>query len=148
MPTTLRHLPDTTPVQTYLANDHAPGLARLFTRARLGEWDLRHMTDDVAQVVSELIANAVQYGGGSFVTFHMQHTTTSVVVCVWDASPAVPVTRDLGDDAESGRGLIITRAISERVDCLRPSWGGKIVWASVAKETGGPGNRATEAQHP
>jgi hypothetical protein len=42
------------------------------------------------------------------------------------------VHHDHDDDAESGRGLELVRALSDRWGCCIPVAGGKVVWAQFA----------------
>jgi hypothetical protein len=58
-----------------------------------------------------------------------------VVIFVWDASPLPPLPGDVGEDAESGRGLLIVQAVSERWGWdSPPGMGGKVVWAVAGPE--------------
>ncbi len=55
-----------------------------------------------------------------------------VVILVWDASLLPPVPRDVGDDAENGRGLLLVEALSTRWNWYIPRHlGGKVVWAQI-----------------
>ena len=56
--------------------------------------------------------------------------TRTVLVLAWDASPQPPALTDADDDAESGRGLVLVLAFSERWGTYStPQTGGKVVWA-------------------
>ena len=56
-----------------------------------------------------------------------------IVIFVWDASPLPPAPADAGEDAESGRGLLIVEAASERWGWgSPPALGGKVVWAQTS----------------
>jgi len=63
-----------------------------------------------------------------------------VVVFVRDASPQPPARANPGGNAESGRGLMLVEAISERWGHFGYDGGGKIVWAAVP-HPGGPRDR-------
>ena len=131
---TLQRPPSTTPVQTYLSKPHAPGMARLYTRARLTEWGTEPGSETARaaeQAVSELVANAVQHGGGPTVTLQLRRTPASVLISVGDASPDPPAPRAPGELAETGRGLHIVRALSASTGYYRTGHG-KIVWSEIA----------------
>jgi hypothetical protein len=52
---------------------------------------------------------------------------------VWDANPQPPARAEITDEAESGRGLLLVQAMSERWDWYFPEQtGGKVVWALSA----------------
>jgi hypothetical protein len=54
------------------------------------------------------------------------------MIVVWDANPRPPVRTDAGEDDETGRGLILVDAISQRWDWNdTPDTGGKAVWCIV-----------------
>jgi PAS domain S-box-containing protein len=81
------------------------------------------------QVVSELLANALEHGRGPAV-LHVHVTDVRVVVEVTDQAVARPVRRQPVPGAERGRGLAVTEALSSR-------WGvrlgpqGKTVWSET-----------------
>ncbi|MGY3847975.1 ATP-binding protein [Streptomyces hydrogenans] len=87
-------------------------------------------------VVSELVANADEHGGGC------THLAVSVgggraarvTVAVGDRSPLPPVPRDDREDvlSERGRGWNIVRRLASRVDTSSSPGGGKVVRAEVA----------------
>jgi hypothetical protein len=54
-----------------------------------------------------------------------------VVVFVWDASPQPPSRADPSEDDESGRGLLLVEAVSERWGHFGFDGGGKVVWAVI-----------------
>jgi hypothetical protein len=65
--------------------------------------------------------------------------TRTVMVLAWDASPQPPALTDAGDDAESGRGLFLVAAFSERWGTYStPQTGGKVVWALCGTTTDQP----------
>jgi anti-sigma regulatory factor (Ser/Thr protein kinase) len=110
--------------------------ARLHVRQVLWEWGLTTFGDSVELLVSELVTNAVQISSGTVqdvpVRLWLASDRTQVGVFSWDASPLPPVQQDAGDDAESGRGLMIVQAVSARWGWdFTPDLGGKVVWAKV-----------------
>jgi len=59
-----------------------------------------------------------------------------VLVLVWDANPQPPALIEAGDYAESGRGLFLVAAFSERWGSYpTPQTGGKVVWALCGMNT-------------
>lgn len=63
--------------------------------------------------------------------------TTGIVILVWDANqrPPAPVLAD--EYAESGRGLLLVQALSQRWGSYpTPQMGGKVVWALCGTNTG------------
>lgn len=118
--------------QQYRADSRAPGDARRHVRALLGLWRLGHLADVVQLVASELVTNAVQYGGGGVVTLRMSRTDTAVIVRVWDANPRPPVPVAVAELDESGRGLPLVWACSGNAGWC-PERGGKTVWAEVMR---------------
>lgn len=91
----------------------------------------------VVLVVSELLSNAVLYGGSSSIGLSVVHSPVGgwVRVEVNDRTPgprAEP--RPVGPDQEGGRGLLIVKALSE-------VWGtgarGALTWCTVRVAAGG-----------
>jgi anti-sigma regulatory factor (Ser/Thr protein kinase) len=116
--------------------------ARLHARLVLQEWGLAALSDDAELVVSELVTNGVQASramGQAAVRMWLVSDLRQVVVFVWDASPRPPVPADPpGADAESGRGLLLVEALSDRWGHFGYDGGGKVVWAALV----GPGARS------
>lgn len=113
--------------------------ARLRTRLALRDWHLDDLVEDIQQVVSELVCNAVQVTRGAGLDTGIRLTLIfdgeGVLAAVWDAVPAMPVPATPDLDSEHGRGLFIVEALSAWHDC-RPlpacRGGGKLVRAFVA----------------
>jgi anti-sigma regulatory factor (Ser/Thr protein kinase) len=112
--------------------DSSPRTARASARAWLAQWGRADLSVDVETVVSELVTNAVRASGqgGTAVTVLLVLTSLSVAVEVFDRAPGVPVRREPGQGAESGRGLALVAALSADWGWT-PARGGKIVWAAV-----------------
>src|SRR6266566_1261040 len=119
--------------------------ARLHARQILWEWALTPLTEAVEHVVSELMANAVAAARArpdiEPVRLWLLSDSRSALVLVWDADPGRPVLTEPGEDAESGRGLFLVQAFSDRWGSYAtPHLGGKVVWAlcgGAAREPGG-----------
>jgi two-component sensor histidine kinase len=113
---------------------------RAFTRATLGEWGLPALADLAELVVSELVTNAVQHGVPAARTWAADATIrlrllaqAPFLMCmVTDPGSGIPVLREPGPAAESGRGLNVVESC-----CARWGWhlldeGGKVVWALLS----------------
>ncbi len=114
--------------------------ARLHARLVLREWGLAALSDDTELLVSELVTNGVRASramGRDAVRMWLVSDLRQVVVFVWDASPLSPARADPGADAESGRGLLLVEALSDRWGHFGYDGGGKVVWA-VAVGTRAP----------
>ncbi len=91
------------------------------------------MCDTVALLVSEVATNALVHGSGE-VEVSVVRGDRVVRVEVSDGSSHLPRPRQVGPDAEGGRGLAL-------VSALASGWGtearegGKVVWFEV--DTGG-----------
>ena len=110
--------------------------ARYFTVATLRRWGAAERCQDIAIVVSELLTNALRHalpGPGDAlerrpIRLGLLQLRPCVLCAVADPSTAAPVPRPPGSLAETGRGLHIVCALSDR-------WGyatsgtGKVVWA-------------------
>jgi anti-sigma regulatory factor (Ser/Thr protein kinase) len=127
------------PLQSFLELGALPGAvpcARLHTRHVLWEWGLTVLQDDTELLVSELVTNAVHASQSLEWMFPVRMRLLSdraqVAIVVWDANPRPPVRANAGADDETGRGLILVDAISERWDWnATPDTGGKVVWCVV-----------------
>jgi histidine kinase-like protein len=98
--------------------------------AKLAEWDLSHLADDAALVVSELLTNGLRESG-DVVIMTLAREAKGAVVRVWDSSPEMPVMKELDFLTEKGRGLHIIAALSSEHGCDRADSGGKVSWARL-----------------
>ncbi len=120
--------------------------ARAHAQAVMSELAMAGAAEDVALVVSELVTNAVaastddsgrpKYndvsGGLSVVHLRLWSDNARVVIEVWDQNPHAPEARQPERDAETGRGLMLVEALSQRWGHERvPGWPGKVVWAEL-----------------
>ena len=116
--------------------------ARMFTRVVLDEWDLAGAADSAGLVVTELLTNSIRactgpdgrpkYDGAALPVVHLRLATdrARVLIEVWDTVQYAPVARRAGPDEESGRGIALVQALSDRWDWgTVPGWPGKVVWA-------------------
>ena len=112
----------------------APGCARAWTRQVLWEWRLENVSEAAESIISELTTNAVLASGqlvspviGLVLTFGRGE----LAILVRDFCPGVPQPRQASADDESGRGLLLVQAMSDRSGWYPPEDGtpGKVVWA-------------------
>ena len=118
---------------TLPSNTQAVGTVRHRLEALLA--GLPHVSlEDVVLVASEVVTNAVLHGGGP-ISVRITLRGPVLRVEVTDGGEGVPVhDQELGEDAESGRGLFI-------VDVLASQWGvaptypgpGKTVWFEMGQ---------------
>jgi len=104
---------------------------RAFVRAELRRIRRDEIADAALLVVSELATNALLYGGG-IAAIHVEPTAEGVRIEVHDRSEAAPIMPLNSNEAMTGRGLRLVRAISARW-AAEPTASGKVVWAEVTK---------------
>jgi Histidine kinase-like ATPase domain len=112
-------------------------VSRDFTRATLASWGMPALADVAKLVVSELVTNALRHGMASArgpapdrpVRLKLLAQPPLVMCMVSDPGSDIPVLRDSGLAAESGRGLQVVDACSLRWGWHLLDGGGKIVWA-------------------
>lgn len=124
----------------------AAGVARMFVRYHLAHLGLSAHIADGELVVSELVTNAVEATGIAepavklhdiqaehLVAVQLRVVDTGLFIEVWDRSSLEePVRKDVGEDAEDGRGLVLVEALARRWGVAHPPAGGKVVWAHLA----------------
>lgn len=131
------------PLRTGLDLGPLPGAvpcARAHVQQVLWEWGHAELGGDAGLVVSELITNAVAATRDlmphSFasVRLWLASDTELVLVLVGDASTRPPVHVELSPDADSGRGLRLVEAMSNRWGWYPANAAGmaKVVWAEWA----------------
>ncbi|MFD5558695.1 ATP-binding protein [Streptomyces sp. NPDC127068] len=102
---------------------------RRITRAQLCRWGLTALADSAVLVVSELVTNAILYGGGGSVALRVEHRPDELLIEVTDEGQVVPVPRVAEREDESGRGLLL-------IACVAEAWGvsddGGTKWCSLA----------------
>ena len=111
--------------------------ARLHAVHVLHEWGLRHLGEDAALIVSELITNSVDASvvlpERPPVTLRLLATENTLVIEAWDHSPLDLEPRQADSGDECGRGLAVVAALSTRWGCERTGHRRKVVWAELAR---------------
>jgi anti-sigma regulatory factor (Ser/Thr protein kinase) len=98
----------------------AVSAARQFTVQTLFRWGVTERNDDIAIVVTEMLTNALRHAlpagerGGQPVRLGLLEPGPCVLVAVADPSDTVPVPHRGGGLTESGRGLHVISALSDR----------------------------------
>ena len=116
----------------------AVSCARLHAVHVLHEWGLRHLAEDAALIVSELITNAIDasvvLSERPPVTLRLLATGTSLMIEAWDHSPLDLEPRQADADDECGRGLSVVAALSARWGTVRTGRQRKVVWAELTHD--------------
>ncbi|MFI7128920.1 ATP-binding protein [Nonomuraea sp. NPDC050153] len=107
------------------------GAARSLVRTELTGWGLERLIDDCVLIVSELVTNAVRYGGSAY-ALRLENRTDRLYGEVFDPGDGEPHPCSPDADALSGRGLQIVSAIADDWG-VAPADGGKVVWFSVLR---------------
>lgn len=119
----------------------APARARTTLRDALARWELHHLVPDAEAVTSELVANAVAASclaapsdaAPAPITLCLAVQDQELCIRVWDPDPVPPPPDHVPDPwDESGRGLMIVRALSHRWDWHPTINGGKYVRAFLS----------------
>lgn len=115
----------------HLARDRsAAAEARAFAQATLDSWHAdAAVLHDALVVVSELVSNAIEHGGGDPVLELHRHGDR-VLVRVSDDDPRVPRVQQFDLTARRGRGLMIVQAMAHRWGHEQDA-GRKWVWAEM-----------------
>ncbi|MET8139004.1 ATP-binding protein [Sphaerisporangium sp. NPDC005288] len=101
---------------------------RAVVRERLAEWDLHDLIDDVAIVVTELVANALVHGAAP-VRLALGTAPDTVTGSVADGGAGWPRLRQAGAESEHGRGLRIVAALTDAWGVVPlPAGPGKTIW--------------------
>ncbi|MET8766750.1 SpoIIE family protein phosphatase [Streptomyces sp. NPDC004658] len=116
--------------------------ARALTRAQLAAWGMSELDFNTGLVVSELVTNAVRYGGQGPVGLRLLRDD-SLICEVSDSSNTSPRIRRAATTEEGGRGLFLVAQYTK-------SWGarympqGKTVWAEQVPQPEQPAPETDE----
>lgn len=107
----------------------SPAAARSWLRLVTCGSHASRLLDDATLLVSELVTNAVRYGGPP-VVLAVDCDGAGLAVRVRDGSAVRPVPRNPGPDEESGRGFVLLDVLTERwgIDSEVEPGPGKEVW--------------------
>jgi anti-sigma regulatory factor (Ser/Thr protein kinase) len=100
----------------FTAEPQAVAALRRIMRLHLGLWGLHGVIDAAQLCVSELVSNVIRHvGTGTPATLVVSMSGTRVRIEVHDGDTrALPVLLDAGPDAESGRGMALVSAVTDR----------------------------------
>lgn len=106
--------------------------ARKYLCLALQSWGMpRRLVEDAESVIAELVSNAVNAMTYRSLCVLARWDQGDVWVGVYDRSNAMPTPRKpdmVGEDCETGRGLMMVRALADQ-DLVEKLSVGKIVWA-------------------
>ncbi|MCX4992994.1 serine/threonine-protein phosphatase [Streptomyces sp. NBC_00638] len=102
---------------------------RAFLGKAMTSWDCGPTADDARLLLSEILTNAVQHAQGP-IGLHLCRTATDLTVEISDHSPHLPQPRTATEEEESGRGLILVRALADDWG-VRPTDAGKTTWFTL-----------------
>jgi anti-sigma regulatory factor (Ser/Thr protein kinase) len=111
-------------------------LAREFVRLTLQRWGVAERSEDIAIVISELLTNALRHalpqpGHTRPIRLGLLQPGPSLLCAVTDPSRAAPIPQAPPEFLpETGRGLHIICALSDRWGYTTLSDTGKVVWAT------------------
>ncbi len=135
---------------TFLAAPTAPAQVRTLVELRLADWGLSRLRDDLTLIASELVTNALRWGGDQEIRVRLALEPRRVLLAVWDSSDDRPVSKrplaasadDVTPDAEAldpghdecagGRGLPMVESLASSCGVTESKPSGKWVWAYVA----------------
>jgi anti-sigma regulatory factor (Ser/Thr protein kinase) len=103
--------------------------SRRFVTDTLTAWELPHVVDDAALIVSELATNAVMHARSPF-TVSLSWEPGTLCISVLDASASMPSVKNPAGSAISGRGLRVVSGMASRWGTDRDGRG-KLVWAEL-----------------
>jgi serine/threonine-protein kinase RsbW len=116
----------------------SPGRARRLLLAQLAEWGVDEDAAGVAELLlSELVTNSVRHAArptGRLLAVGVELSPDRLLrVEVADASdaPPVPRSRDVTEDDESGRGLLLVAALAAHWGTYPRRHVGKVVWFAL-----------------
>jgi anti-sigma regulatory factor (Ser/Thr protein kinase) len=106
--------------------------ARSLAGPQLRHWGLAGLIPDAELVISELVTNAVHYSRGSI---GLRLVLEDGLFCeVRDHSAALPRLREVGEEDESGLGLLVVSHVASRWGTRRTT-SGKVVWCELPVRT-------------
>ncbi len=117
--------------ERYAARLEAAAQARRDMTLVLETWGLPQLVDVAKQVITELVANAVEHTDAATVGASITRTgKESARIVVTDTSRTRPTPSVPSPDDEHGRGLLLVEALAHDWGS-EPVHGGKRVWADL-----------------
>ena len=114
-----------------VAEAASAGAARHFVAGLLNSWRMGELAGgDIELLVSELVTNVIRHAASPF-TVIVRYDGRALRVEVGDGSRELPEQREVGDDEEGGRGLLLVEALAAAWGVV-PTLAGKRVWFEVA----------------
>ncbi|MFF4898692.1 SpoIIE family protein phosphatase [Streptomyces sp. NPDC001068] len=104
--------------------------ARTLTTGQLGAWHLDELSFTTELVVSELVTNAIRYGG-SPIQLRLIRDDAMLICEVSDGSSTAPHLRRARIFDEGGRGLLLVAQLTQRWGTRQTS-AGKTIWCEQA----------------
>lgn len=112
---------------------HRVRVMRRITAARLRHCGLEPLIDEVAIIVSELLTNAVLHSGTTEIALSLSIRNGHLRVTVSDGMQGGATRKDVDENAESGRGLILVEAfVAERGGAWGTSDDGATTWCDLS----------------
>ncbi|MFG3267858.1 ATP-binding protein [Streptomyces bobili] len=109
------------------------GIMRRIAAARLRYWGLQALNDDMMLIVSELLTNALLHSGTTKIGLKLTVEEGFLRITVNDGVPAGIAPVPAGEEAESGRGLILVAALAQdHGGTFGTSSGGATAWCTLA----------------
>jgi anti-sigma regulatory factor (Ser/Thr protein kinase) len=96
-----------------------------------GHLRLAELSDDVALIVSEMVTNAVRHAEPP-VAVEVESSDDQVLVAVCDGSSSTPLVRNVDEDEEGGRGMMLVDLLAAEHGVRRQP-PGKTVWARIRR---------------
>lgn len=106
--------------------------ARHFVVDTLESWEMSACAARAELPASELVTNALRYSNKDIAVV-VKADRDQVLVEVHDTAPAFPAVRRRGDEADSGRGLVLVDALVDRWGYDASSDLTKRVWFELAR---------------
>ncbi|MEV8021718.1 ATP-binding protein [Streptomyces sp. NPDC086554] len=109
--------------------EHSARHLRFILRAYLGSWGMAELRDSAELALTELVANVVRHVPDRHCELLILRRPQGLRVEVKDRCPRLPMQGKGEELAESGRGLIIVAAVTDRSGFLaEPDGTGKTAW--------------------
>lgn len=112
----------------------APRAVRAWIRDVLHEAHLAPLEHSASLLVTELVTNAVLHAHTP-ITVTLETRGAALRMSVADTNPRLPVVRESGPDATTGRGLHLVEMLAQHWG-LEEREGGKAVWCELVAPSG------------